>query len=179
MYNFVLHHSTPEELSTTTDIHDEYSDLYNYTKVLEEYIKNHTSHRIMVCPNCGKLFPYGFGCMCGYDYQPDRAYIEITGFTEIYQEYILFETELKTLDNIDDIMPWAIIYQYVQHFNIKFNNVVPTSIDDLKVIFHKMIDYINDIPEHTGISDKFFHINTDYNRTFYKIKVAATPETYS
>ena len=178
MYNFILHHNTPEEVSTINDIHDEYSDLYTYAKVLEEYIKNHTSHRILICPKCGKLFPYGYSCTCGYDYHPDRAYVEITGFNETYQEYILFETELKTLDNIDDKMPWGIIYQYVQYFNIKFNNIVPSSIEELKSIFHNMIDHINERPEHTGISNQFFHINTDYNRTFYKIKVAATPATY-
>lgn len=174
MLNFSLDHIEPSVLITDTD----YSELYNYTKTLEEYIKNHTSHRILVCPKCGKLFPYGFGCICGYDYQPDRAYIEITGFEETFQEYVLFETELDTLDDIDNIIPWNIIFQYISHFNIKLNNDTVNNIDELKNIFHKLLDYINEMPGHIGINNNFFDIHTDYNRTKYKIKVSATPGTY-
>lgn len=179
MLNFSVYHTNPSELSTVNEIHEDYSELYKYTKILEEYIKNHTSHRILVCPKCGKLFPYGFGCTCGYDYQPDRAYIEITGFNIVYQEYVLFETELDTLDNIDNIIPWSIILQYIKHFDIKFNNTNVETIDELKSYFHKLLNHINDIPEHTGINDGFFDIHTDYNRTKYKIKVSAHPDTYT
>ena len=177
-YNFCLDHLPLEQLYNNDDIDTEYDELYKYTKVLEEYIKNHTSHRILICPKCGKLFPYGFGCICGYDYQPDRAYIEITGFKETIHEYILFEKEVTSLDDIDHIIPWNIIFDYVQHFNIKFNTNVST-VDDLKNIFHNMINYITESSSHTGISNSIFHINTDFYKTSYKIKISAKPNTYN
>lgn len=183
MPKFEIIHYAPEELAGQSDIIDDYTDLYEYKNILEEYIRNYCISKMFICPECGKPFPAGQSCKCGHKAQTDRAYRIIIDFKWDKTTVSLFNMTVhdRSLDYIFDYIPWFEIHDYIVKYNIKYNikgygKVVPT-IEQLKEFYIDLTVHINEY-RCTGVSSGGFIITTDIDHTFYTVEFKIEPELY-